>query len=139
MEANTSPLQSIIQTSIEQYTDIIQLMESITHAARNLSLEELSKISNQILSKQETATATDKQLLPLLEASSMPIANNKGFVKRMELIERVVHLNRLITPKLTNIKSLMKSELQQVKQGRFAIKGYQQTEIKHGKNLNNTL
>ncbi len=139
MEQNTNQLYSFLQTSIDQYTEILQLMESITQTNKNPRIEELTGIGKQILDKQKIATQTDKNLLALLSESSTEMMDDKRITKRTELLKKVLQLNKIITPKLTNIKSLMGNELQQIKKGRFAMKGYQQTEIKHGRNLNNTL
>lgn len=139
MERDKKQLHCLLQTSIDQYTEILQLMDSIIHTNKNLSIEELTIIGKQILSKQKTATETDKKLLPLLSDSSAEMIGDHKFAKRTDLLKEVIQLNTIITPKLTNIRSLMGSELQQVKKGRSAIKGYQQTETKHGRNLNNTL
>jgi|GEM_PF-3242430 len=139
MKHNSDQLQSLIRTSIEQYTNILQLMESIKGGDGNLSMEELVRISREILTQQELAAATDKTLLPLLEEGPGTMVDVTGIVKRTELIEKIIQLNKIITPRLANIKSLISNELLQVKQGRSAIKGYQQTEKKHGKNLHKTL
>ena len=139
MEHNTSQLYSFLQTSIDQYTKILQLMESITQTNKTPSIEELTITGKQILNKQKAATETDKKLLAFLAKSPAEIMDDKKITKRTELLKQVLELNKIITPKLTNIKSLMGNELQQIKKGRFAMKGYQQTEIKHGRNLNNTL
>jgi aminopeptidase N len=139
MKRNTNQLHSFLQTSIDQYSDILELMQSITQTHKNLSVEELTTIGQQILRKQKTAAETDKNLLALLAEASAAMIDDTAIAKRTELIKHVIQLNTIITPKLTNIKSLMGSELQQVKKGRSAIKGYQQTETRHGRNLNNTL
>ena len=139
MDGKSTQLHSFLQTSIDQYTDILLLMESMTQTKMNFSVEELSITGKKIISKQEIATATDKQLLPLLSQSTTEMKGDEKVAKRTELLRQVMQLNTVITRKLVNIKSLMGSELQQVKKGRFAIKGYHQTETKHGKNINNTL
>ena len=138
MKANTNQLQDFLQLSIDQYGDMIALMESITQSHKNHSIAKISEIGTEILAKQAKITVTDKQLLPLLKASSDAL-NDSRMIKRTELVKRAIQLNAIITKKITNIKSLMKSELQQIKKGRFAVKGYQQAEVKHGKNINNTL
>jgi len=139
MEHNTSQLHSFLQKSIDQYNEILQLMASITRTDKNPSIEELTITGTQILSKQKAATETDKNLLAFLAKSTVEIMDEKKIAKRTELLKQVLELNKIITPKLTNIKSLMGSELQQIKKGRFAMRGYQQAETKHGRNLNNTL
>lgn len=139
MKANTNLLQEYLQTSIEQYSDMIELMKPIIQSEKNHSISELSAISTEILAKQANISTTDKQLLPLIEASSDTLIDDSRMVKRTELLQQAIEFNAIITKKLTNIKSLMKSDLQQIKKGRFAVKGYQQTEVKHGKNINNTL
>ena len=139
MEQNTSQLHSFLQTSIAQYTEILQLMESITQTNKSPCIEELTVTGKQVLNKQKAATKIDKKLLPFLANSPVEMMNVKKIAERTELIKQVLELNKIITPKLTNIKSLMGNELQQIKKGRFAMKGYQQTETKHGRNLNNTL
>lgn len=138
MEQHPNQLHSFLQISIDQYTDILQLMGAITQN-KSLCIEELTILGKQILSRQKTATETDEHLLALLAESSAEMMDDKRIAKRTRLLQQVIELNKIITPKLSNIKSLMGSELQQVKKGRSAIKGYQQTEIKHGRNLNNTL
>ena len=139
MEQNTTQLHSFLQTSIDQYTEILQLMESITQTNKSPCIEELTITGKQILNKQKAATETDKKLLAFLAKSSVGQMDDSKITKRTELLQQVLGLNKIITPKITNIKSLMGSELQQIKKGRFALKGYQQTETKHGRNLNNTL
>ena len=139
MEHNTNQLYSFLQTSIDQYTEILQLMEAITQTNKSPCIEELTEIGSQILSKQKKATETDKDILALLLEPSYEMMDDTRIAQRTELLQQVLQLNKIITPKLTNIKSLMASELKQIKKGRFAIKGYQQTERKHGRNLNNTL
>ncbi|MCK5664473.1 MAG: hypothetical protein KAI17_13370 [Thiotrichaceae bacterium] len=139
MNANTNQLQDFLQISIDQYSDMIALMGSITQSHKNHSIAKISTIVTEILAKQAKITATDEQLLPLLKASSDALKNDSRMTKRTELVKRAIQLNAIITKKITNIKSLMKSELQQIKKGRFAVKGYQQAEVKHGKNINNTL
>ncbi len=139
MKHNTNQLHFILQTSIDQYTEILQLMEAIIQTKKSLSIAELTVTGQQIVNKQKTATETDKNLLALLAESSAEMIDNKRIAERTELLKQVLQLNKSITPKLTNLKSLMGSELQQIKNGRFAMKGYQQTPIKHGRNLNNIL
>ncbi len=139
MKHNTNQLHFILQTSIDQYTEILQLMEAIIQTKKSLSIAELTVTGQQIVNKQKTAAETDKNLLALLAESSAEMIDNKRIAERTELLKQVLQLNKSITPKLTNLKSLMGSELQQIKNGRFAMKGYQQTPIKHGRNLNNIL
>ncbi len=139
MKHNTNQLHFILQTSIDQYIEILQLMEAIIQTKKSLSIAELTVTGQQIVNKQKMATETDKNLLALLAESSAEMIDNKRIAERTELLKQVLQLNKSITPKLTNLKSLMGSELQQIKNGRFAMKGYQQTPIKHGRNLNNIL
>ncbi len=139
MEHNTNLLHSFLQTSIDQYTEILELMESITQSNKFTCIEELTITGKQILNKQKAATETDKRLLALLDQSSVQISDNKKIAERTKLLKQVLGLNKIITPKLTNIKSLIGNELQKIKHGRCAMKEYHQAEIKHGRNLNNTL
>jgi len=139
MEHNTNQLDSFLETSIEQYTEILLLMEAITQTNKSPCIEELTLTGEQILKKQKAATATDTKLLAILANAPVQMMDNRKIKKRTELVQQVLELNTIITPKVTNIKTLMENELQQIKKGRFAMKGYQQTEIKHGSNLNNSL
>ncbi|MBL4902509.1 hypothetical protein JYT85_00400 [Desulfocapsa sp. AH-315-G09] len=139
MEHNTNQLDSFLETSIDQYTEILVLMESITQTTTCPCMEKITLTSEQILEKQKAATETDKKLLDLLANTPVKMMDNKKIKKRTDLVQQVLKQNTLITPKITTIKALMENELQQIKKGRFAMKGYQQTEIQHGSNLNNSL
>jgi hypothetical protein len=139
MEHNTNQLDSFLETSINQYTEILLLMEAITQTNKSPCIEELTLTGEQILKKQKAATETDTKLLAILANASVQMMDNRKIKKRTKLVRQVLELNTIISHKVTNIKTLMGNELQQIKDGRFAMKGYQQTEIKHGSNLNNTL
>jgi predicted RNA-binding protein len=139
MKTETEQIQYLLQTSITQYTEIVQLIEEIAHPKRSLSIAEISVIGMKILDKQKAATAIDKKFLTLLpEALSNTTIDSKNTI-RTGLLRQVVQLNHAITPKLVNIYSLMDSELQHLKKGRSAMHGYQRSAGKSGRNLNNTL
>lgn len=139
MKTDTEQIQSLLQTSITQYTEIVQIMEGIAHAKKSLSVTELSIIGMKILDKQKAATAIDEKLLILLPESLSDTTLYSKNTIRTGLLKQVLQLNHTITPKLVNIHALMDSELQHLRKGRSAMQGYQQSAGTPGRNLNNTL
>lgn len=129
---------SLIQKSIDEYTCIQALMESIVDLGMNSRVEKLSEAGTALLNKQRSASHTDRRIMQLLNESP-DLRQDVKILERTELLKSVLRLNKHILPRLESIKSLMSSELQQIKNGRFAIKGYQQVEKKHGRNINNAL
>lgn len=131
-------LQPLLQTSIKEYTDILAIMETIADPAMNNQIEDLNIRGETLLEKQQHAFCTDQKIIHLLD--NVPEScHHKGIAERAELIHKVIQLNKQIMPKLESIKSLISSELRQIKNGRSAMKGYKPTDMKNGKNVNNML
>jgi metal-responsive CopG/Arc/MetJ family transcriptional regulator len=132
-------LQPLLQASINQYSDILSLLGAITDPGRLTRSEEINKAANTLLEKQECASDLDTKIMRLLDKTMPELCNQKTIKERSELIHKVIKLNKQITPKIESIKSLISCELQQLKAGRSAMKGYQVADTTHGKNVNNTL
>jgi len=139
MKQKINRASSLLQEATSQYVSILELMNSITRADINISVEKLTSVSKEIVQKQKTATIIDNQLLPLLSTLPNEVIDNKQLQKRTDLLQSIIQVNEKIVSRFNNIKSLISSELEQIKNSRCAIKGYGKTEYTHGKNLNNTL
>ncbi|HID69216.1 MAG TPA: hypothetical protein EYP35_01870 [Desulfobacterales bacterium] len=113
-------------------------MGTITDPGMNNRIEDLNITGKALLEKQERASRTDKKIIQFLKESPES-CQQEGIAERAELIHEVLKVNKQIVPKLESIKSLISSELRQIKNGRSAMKGYQSTEIKNGRNINNML
>ncbi len=131
-------LHSLLQTSINEYTDILALMGTIIEPGMNNRIDDLNLTGKAILEKQQHAFHTDKKIMEFLKESPESCRQD-GIEERAELIHEVIQLNKQILPKLESVKSLISSELRQIKNGRSAMKGYQSTEDKNGRNVNNML
>jgi len=132
------PLHSLLQTSINEYRDILTLMGTITDPDINNRICDLNLTGKAILEKQQCASRTDKKIMQLM-SESPESCRQDGIEERAELIHKVIQLNKQIIPKLESVKSLISSELNQIKNGRSAMKGYQPTENNNGMNVNNML
>jgi len=131
-------LHSLLQTSINEYTDILTLMGTIIEPGMNTHIDDLNLTGKAILEKQQHAFNTDKKIMTFLRKSPESCQED-GIEERAELIHKVIQLNKQIIPKLESVKSLLSSELQQIKNGRSAMKGYQPSAGTNGRNVNNRL
>jgi len=132
-------IQVLLQESHKQYSQIIQLMKSMEKPEICDKVHMVTAVGKQLLIQQRAATITDRKLMQLLKA---PVPNGfkkEDIVRRAGLLKEVNNLNKRITPKITAIKSVLFSELQQLKNGRFAIKGYQHSKSTTGRNINSSL
>lgn len=134
---NSERLTRLLETSTDQYTDILRLMETIAQSMDCNKLSDLTDTGNELLQKQQTAAATDNELMDMLRKQPEERLQ-KQIRDRYELLKKIMVLNKLIMPQLASTKSFIFNELQQIKTGRTAIKGYQQSPKKHGKNLKNS-
>lgn len=135
MKDNNEQIKFCLQASIDQYADILCLMESITQPVNKTSVEEDIFRGKQIISKQQTARKTDDNLLYLLRISSEEITGSTLFLKRTELLTKVIRQNALVADKFSSIGLFVNSELQQIKKGHSAMQGYRQAGKQYGGNL----
>lgn len=138
-----SPTQSkelshLLDISIIQYTTILKLLTTIAKAQGNNRTSEISSTGIALFNKQKVAAKTDKNLMQVLNTYPEGLKEAR-LRERSQLIKDIITINKHITPKFKDMKILMFNELQQIKTGRTAIQGYQQTERKQGKNINNAL
>ncbi len=134
----TNQAEMLLSKSIEQYTAITDLMRSMAQIETCNGYTELTKLGNTLLQQQQTAVVNDRMIMEAI-ADFPEITQSKLMLERHKLLKKAARLNSVITPQITGIKSLLFNELQQVKNGRSAMKGYQQAVRPHGRNLNSTL
>lgn len=133
-------LLSHLNSSIEEYSIILSLMKTMIDAKRPKKNDDLVSAGRKLLSRQNAQKKKDGILLKSLSSYSN-ITNNRTIttkvVEWIELQRQILDLNNMVISKLESIQSLITNELDQVKKGRSAIKGYQAVKLQGGKNINN--
>lgn len=82
---------------------------------------------------QEIDLAIEKRLG---NGSSLSTAENHALAERTKLREEILKLNKVLLPKITNIKSTLAGEMSSLKKSRTALKGYGDNSINGGKLIN---
>ncbi len=137
-QAISKEISTILDTSINEYSNILNLMQNLARKRNSDQTSEISAVSITLFKKQQTAAESDQNLMQIL--SNYPDAlKNHRIKERARIIKEIISLNKIITPKFEAIKSLLFDELQQLKKGRSAIQGYHQVRQKQGRNINNAL
>jgi hypothetical protein len=125
------PLAQSLLTSIELYHVVLSQMQKIAAA---MSAPTSLTVLVQLLHEQQLAAQLhDEELMGLLHQADSSITKNSLYMQRMDLIEQVLQLNRLLLPNIDGMMAVLSHELAQVHNGRVVMGGYKHTAKKSGR------
>ena len=84
------------------------------------------------------AQEQDEKLAELLRTAGKHVAAEPLFVRRAELLDEILALNRLLLPRISGMMSLISNELAEVKSGRALVGGYKQAAPRNGGNVSSS-
>jgi len=128
----SSQLEAHLCYSLEQYREIICLMQSLSNVSK-ISDNEMQAIAVNLGVKQEQAQQHDADLIKLLRDVAQSISDHPLYLQRKALLEEVLELNHLLLPKINGMMALISHELNGLKNGRAVLGGYKQTTHKQGR------
>ena len=131
MSENNSHVEKLLKSSIEQY---YQLQKQTAALAKMIDKQDYSRVGEyavQLKEMQAEASRKDEQLLPLLEEDDTVWKENELFMKRLEYIQSIVALNKLLLPKMESAMAVTFAEIETLSEGRNAIAGYASQETKN--------
>ncbi|WP_029913117.1 hypothetical protein [Pelobacter seleniigenes] len=128
-------MEACLKKSIEQYRRIVDHAQQLERLLRKSDPSELGSYTAQLQELQDEASLNDRVFYELFSRNSEAWRNHPLFIERSELIEEIVKMNHLLLPKIRGMMAVAAHEIAQIKAGRTAMNGYNQTLHKNKRSL----
>jgi hypothetical protein len=120
-------MTELLQKSIDKYRAIIEHAEQLDQLLGMADPEHLVAYTLRMKELQEEAGLNDQDLLTEIAQNLPAWRAHPLFRERMQLLEQIMEMNDLLLPKIRGMMSVTAAELVQLKEGRAAVSGYNQT------------
>lgn len=124
-------MESCIRKSIEQYRRIIEHAGRLEQLLQKADPDQLQDYTSQLYQLQEEAGLHDRIYQELWGRNAEEWKEHPLVQERTGLLEKIVELNHLLLPRIRSMMAVTAHELAQIKDGRTAVAGYQQSDVKH--------
>ncbi|MBA3005645.1 MAG: hypothetical protein FP810_03465 [Desulfocapsa sp.] len=136
-----SDFDTLLQTSVNRYEDILALFEAINHDRGDNTPSTFDSSGTEILQMQEKAALADQELIAILKEMeptfSAHLSSHPLMDRRQKLMQQILTHNRSFLSVINNIKSLLAHDIKAIQGGRTALNGYRQsTSSQNGGILN---
>ncbi len=128
-----APLEELLRDSVDCYQHMLEAMLQLAEEFEQKSPTELRDGMEFLADLQSAAARADEQLLAVLsegQAAAHPLIQ-----QRLQLIEKIVEQNRLISSQAHGIMAVVSAELSQLRDGRAAVSGYAPNQETRGKRV----
>jgi len=125
-------LDTVVQQSIKEHLEIIELLSSLEQEIETHSSESINTFNRTFDILRKKAKCTDQTLLEQLNTSVISDSTTQLLNKRRSLQIDILNLLQMTIPRANSVKSLMANEIQSVKKGRTALNGYRNLYCHHG-------
>lgn len=117
-------LEQLIHTSLQQLKQMHELVVSLAEKLENHSSSSVTRFNSQFCTLQQQAQHTDKLLEKSLENTRLDSEILLLLEQRRTLQKQILTALKHVLPQANSLKTLLRSEMQAVKQGRNALNGY---------------
>ena len=132
--------QPILTESIHQYTVIHNLLLMINKEISTATPERLDALNASLVDIQKKAVELDSLIQEELKSPAMLDQQTQSLARtREELVASIIELNKEITVRAVNVKSLLAHEIRTLKNGHSAISGYRTQQEPQGRLVNRAL
>lgn len=128
-------MEACLKKSIEQYGRIIDHAGQLDHLLEKSDPDELRAYTLRLQELQDEASLHDRVFHELFPHHSTDWKEHPLFMERSRLLEKIVELNHLLLPRIRGMMAMTAHELTQIKNGRTAMTGYQQTEPRRSRSV----
>jgi hypothetical protein len=135
-ESNT--LDSLAERSLKQQMLMVKMLRPLPMELETSSLETITKFNVNFRTLQQEIKITDKKLMQHLKTAAIPDRIIPLLDQRQSLQKEILLLLKHTIPRAGNVKALMASEIQSVKNGRKALSGYKILSEHQGRIVNRT-
>jgi hypothetical protein len=122
---NEGEVNSLLQSSVKRYEDILSLFTAISSETGDSNLETLHAGGMELVQLQEQAALADQLLISMMQEMAPDRLNHSLLAKRQDVIHKILTHNRSLLSTAKNIKSLLAHDLKEIQGGRTALSGYQ--------------
>ncbi|NOY13701.1 MAG: hypothetical protein GXP51_08500 [Deltaproteobacteria bacterium] len=126
---------SSLQQSIKQYRKIVEHAQQLDQLLAKGDPEQLQDYTARLQTLQTEAGLNDQQLLTGIARDSVRWQAHPLFHQRMQLLEQIVEMNKLLLPRVRGMMSVTAAELTQLREGRVAVSGYHQAPNRGKKSI----
>ncbi len=137
-EINTV-VDALMLQSLDEHFEILGMLKSLQQEIDMHSLAYIEKFNTRFYLLQQQSRETDKKLFEQLPRQDIPENIGQQLDRRKSMQQDILDLLKKTVPKANSVKSLMASEIQDIKHGRKALNGYKTQTNHQGKILNRTL
>jgi len=131
-------LELLISQSLEQYGEIYDLLKMHGSNINSQLSDGIIKFDETLGGLQNLAQQTDRHLADQLKIMEFSETMEDQLSRRTELQEKVLVLLKETANRANNVKSLLASEMQSIRQGRKALTGYKTNSDYQGRIIDKT-
>jgi len=131
-------LELLISQSLEQYGEIYDLLKMHGSNINSQLSDGIIKFDETLGGLQNLAQQTDRHLADQLKIMEFSETMEDQLSCRTELQEKVLVLLKETANRANNVKSLLASEMQSIRQGRKALTGYKTNSDYQGRIIDKT-
>lgn len=129
-------LEHLLHESVDRYRALLNLQLEVNGELAKARPDEIEELAEHLESLQRQAEKVDCTLLPLMQQVGAEIATHPLFQERKVLLEECARQIGLLLPAAEAGKAMAAAELQQIREGRTAMAGYEVGGRERGNTLN---
>ena len=125
---------TLIEQSLASYQSVAEHLQTIEKAMHGQNSTAIIAVSKELLHLQEQVKATDIALLEKVQADPA-FREEPQLVDLIDLMRHIHQYNNRVTAQLRSIMVVHRDELQKMRKGNTALKGYRQPTVRTGRRI----
>jgi hypothetical protein len=135
----TQQLESELRGSIDHYTHLLMLLQTINEEIGTASQDKLQNMNLTLTELQEQAVRIDQSIAVQLNSAQARTEMVIFLLNRREnVVKEILGFNKKATAKAMGVKSLLAHEIGVLRNGQSALNGYRQQQHNQGRIVNST-